>query len=340
MACRPRHLSWIAAAHLAAIMGLSGKSAEAQDFWRGKALTLVIGNTTGSGYDTYGRIITRYMARSLPGKPNVLPQSMPGAGSVKAAEYLYLIAPKDGSHIGIVMPGALVDPLTNSATKYRYLPTRFSFIGTADSSAKLCFGLERSPVSSIAEAQQKVAVVTSGPRSDYPLMLNNLLRTKFKIVSGYPGPNEQLLALERGEGDVICGLDLNALNTLRPGLVESGKARILVHFGFGSRPVLSRLGVPDIWQLISPGDRPLVELIAAEQQFQRTFLAPPGIPAERLLELRVAFDATMKDAEFLAEARKSHLEINPKSGAEVAADIEKVYAAPKELVERMGKVAR
>lgn len=340
MACRLRHVSSIAAMHLAATMALSTKPAKAQEFWRGKTLTLVIGNTVGSGYDTYGRIISRYMARSLPGRPNVLPQNMPGAGSIKAADYLYLIAPKDGTHIGIVMPGALVDPLASSAITYRYQPTKFAFIGTADSSAKLCFGLARSPVASIAEAQKKVAIVTSGPRSDYPLMLNNLLRTRFKIVTGYPGPNEQLLTLERGEGDVICGLDLNAVNTLRPGLLESGKAKILVHFGFGPRAVLSKLGVPDIWQLISPDDRPLVELIAAEQQFQRTFLAPPGIPAERLAELRKAFDSTMKDAEFLAEARKSHLEINPKTGAEVAADIEKVYAAPRELVERMRKVAR
>lgn len=300
----------------------------------------MIGNTAGSGYDTYGRIISRFMARSLPGRPNVVPQNMPGAGSVKAADYLYLIAPKDGTHIGIVMPGALVDPLANSSITYRYQPSKFAFIGTADSSAKLCFGLDRSTVRTIAEAQEKVAVVASGPRSDYPMMLNNLLRTKFKIVTGYPGPNEQLLALERGEGDVICGLDLNAVNTLRPGLVESGKARILVHFGFGSRPVLSKLGVPDIWKLVSPDDRPLVELIAAEQQFQRTFLAPPGIPSERLAELRNAFDATMKDAEFLVEAKKRYLEINPKTGAEVEAEIEKVYAAPKELVERMGKVAR
>lgn len=332
----------ICGASMLVAAGLPGVAvpAEAQEFWRGKTLTLVIGNTAGSGYDTYGRVISRYMARNLPGKPNVLPQNMPGAGSVKAAEYLYLIAPKDGTHIGIVMPGALVDPLANRSTTYRYQPTKFSYIGTADNSAKLCFGLQRSPVSSIAEAQQKVAIVTSGPRSDYPLMLNALMKTKFKIVSGYPGPNEQLLALERGEGDIICGLDLNAVNALRPGLVESGKAKVLVHFGFGPRPVLSKLGVPDIWQLVTEADRPLVELIAAEQQFQRTFLAPPGIPAERLEQLRAAFDTAMKDAEFLAEAKKSHLEINPKTGSEVAAAIEKVYAAPRELVERMGKIAR
>ncbi len=337
---REEHMLCRVGLSMAMLGALLGTPTHAQDFYRGKTLTLVIGNTAGSGYDTYGRLIARQMAKHLPGTPNVVPQNMPGAGSVKAADYMYMIAPKDGTHLGLVMPGALVDPLANTAVKYRYEPSKFEFIGTADSSAKLCFGLELSPVKSIEEAQQTKAIVASGPRADYPLMLNALLKTKFQIVTGYPGPSEQLMALERGEGDLICGLDLTAVNTLRPGLLQSGKAKILVHFGFGPRPLLTSLGVPDIWKFISEQDRPLVELIAAEQQFQRPFIAPPGTPAARVAELRAAFDAVMRDPDFLGEAKKSNLEINPMTGTEVAAALERVYAAPKVLVDRMSKVSR
>ncbi len=323
-----------------AIAGPCGPSAHAQEFYRGKTLTLVIGNTAGSGYDIYGRMISRYLMRHLPGKPTIVPQNMPGAGSVKAAEYIYAVAPKDGTLIGTIMPGALMDPLVNGLSKYRYVPSKFEFLGTADSGTKLCFSSDKSRIKSFQDAQRNKAVVASTARADYSLMVRSLAKAQFQIVTGYPGPAEMIMALERGEGDVVCGLDLSALNTLRPGILTSGKINLLLQFGLEARPSLSALGVPELWSFIAPEDRPVVELVFAEQVFQRTFLAPPGTPRDLLAILRAAFDMAMKDPDLLDEARRSNLEINPKSGSDVAAVLDKVYATPREVVERMGKVAR
>lgn len=314
--------------------------AGAQSFSQGKALTLIVGNTAGSGYDTYGRLIARYMSRHLPGRPNIITQNMPGAGSVKAAQYLYSIAPKDGTVFGLIMPGALVDPLATDPTKYRYEASKFEYIGTADSGTRVCFTAARSGVKTIEDARKSKVTVASTPRADFAHMLNSLAKTQFQVVSGYPGPNEMLLALERGEGDAICGLDFSAANSLRPGLLGSDKVNILVQIGLEPKPFLSALGVPEVWKYIPAEDRPVVELMVGEQVLQRPFLAPPGTPADRMSALRAAFDAALKEPELLDEAKKSNLEINPKSGAEVAAQVKTMYSAPKELVERMGKVSR
>lgn len=312
----------------------------AQDFYQGKTLTIVIGNTAGSGYDTYGRLIARFMAKHLPGQPGVIAQNMPGAGSVKAADFLYTIAPKDGTALGLVVPGALVDPLSADPSKYRYDPTKFEYIGTADSGTRLCFSSAQSSVKTMEDAQAKVAVVGATQPAAYARMLNALAKTKFRIVTGYPGPAEMFMALERGESEVICGLDYSAMNTLRPGLLGSSKVNILLQIGLEPKPSLTALGVPSIWKYIEPSDRSLVELIVTEQVFQRVFIAPPGAPEPRVKALRAAFDAALRDTELLDEARKSNLEINPKSGEEVAGHVRRMYAAPKELIARMAKVTR
>jgi tripartite-type tricarboxylate transporter receptor subunit TctC len=315
-------------------------SAGAQSFPPGKALTLVVGNAAGSGYDTYGRLVTRYMTKHLPGHPNIVVQHMPGAGSVKAAEYLYSIAPKDGTVFGLIMPGALVDPLATDPKKYRYEANKFEFIGTADSGTRVCFASARSGVKTLEDAQKKKVSVSSTPRADFTHMLNALAKTQFQIVSGYPGPTDILLALERGEGDAICGLDFTAVNSIRPGLLGSDKVNIMVQIGLEPKPFLTSLGVPEVWNYIPAEDRPVVELMVVEQALQRPFLAPPGTPADRMSALRAAFDATLKEPELLDQAKKSNLEINPKSGAQIAALILGMYSAPKELIERMGKVSR
>jgi tripartite-type tricarboxylate transporter receptor subunit TctC len=314
--------------------------ARAQGFLPGKGLTLIVGNTAGSGYDTYGRLVTKYMSRHLPGHPAIVVQYMPGAGSVKAAEYLYSIAPKDGTVFGLIMPGALVDPLASDSKKYRYEANKFEFIGTADSGTRVCFASARSGVKTIEDARKKKVSVASTSRADFTHMLNSLARTQFQVVSGYPGPNEILLALERGEGDAICGLDFTAVNSLRPGLLGSDKVNIMVQIGLEPKPFLTSLGVPEVWKYIPAEDRPVVELMVVEQALQRPFLAPPGTPPDRMTALRKAFDAALKEPELLDQAKKSNLEINPKSGAEIAALIRGMYSAPKELIERMGKISR
>ena len=324
-----------------AVVASGGAPAIAQDFYKGKTLTIVIGNAAGSGYDLYGRLVARHMAKHLPGSPGVLPQNMPGALGVKATDFLYNIAPKDGTVIALVNPNALVDPLmAGDPTKHRYDPTKLAFIGTADSGTKVCFSSPTSAIKTFEDAQKTTAVVASTSPAPYPHMLNVLAKTKFKVVTGYPGPNDFLLALERGEADVICPIDYSALNTMRPGLFTSGKVNMLLQIGMEPKSALSALGVPEIWKFIAPADRPAAELLVAEVVVQRPFIAPPGTPPAQVTALRAAFDAALKDPELLAEAKKSNLEINPKSGADVEAQIRKMYAAPKELIERISKLTR
>ena len=316
-----------------------------QDVYQGKTITLFVANTAGSGYDAYGRLLARHMPKYIPGKPSFIVQNMPGAGSIKAAEYTYLIAPKDGTQFTLVMPGALVEPLTGDPTKYRYDQTRFSYVGTADSGTRLCATAPRSKVKTFADAKAGksiIAATAAGSSAfDYPNMLNALAGSKFEIVTGYPGPGDMFLAVDRGEADGICGIDVSTYRTLRPDwLTVPGKANFFMQAGLEPNADLLRQGIPSIWDFIEPANRPVVELIVSQQVFQRPFLAPPGTPAPQLKLLRAAFMSAVADPELREEARKSNLDLNAKSGEDVEALVKKIYSAPKELIEKMAKAIR
>lgn len=330
----------IAGLTLGLLAGLQATTTQAQDFYQGKRFNVIVGNTAGSGYDAYARLITRYMSKHLSGQPGQVFQYMPGAGSLRAAEFMYTLAPKDGTYIGLVIPGALVDPLFTESLRGRYDPTKFEYLGTADSGARLCFSLAGSRAKTMKDVQTNEFIVGATQPGAYARLLNSLAKTKFKIVTGYPGPNEMFMALDRGESDVICGLDYSAVNTLRPDFITGGKGNVFVQIGLEPKPSLTALGVPPLWDFVEPADKPLLELIVTEQIFQRVFIVPPGSPPEAVKLLRAAFDKAVQDPELLDEAAKAHLEINPRDGEYVATHVNKLYAAPKEMVERMAKVIR
>jgi tripartite-type tricarboxylate transporter receptor subunit TctC len=331
----------VACASLLALLSTSSVSLKAQDFYKDKTLTLIIGNNVGSGYDFYGRLIGRFMAKYLAGQPSVVPQNMPGALGVKATDYLANIAPKDGTSIALVNPNALIDPLLSyDASLHRYDPTKLGFIGTADSGTKICFSWKTSKIRSFEDVLKAEAIIASTAPAPYPNLLNALAKSKFKIVTGYPGPAEFILAVERGEADVVCPIDMSALNSIRPGLIASGQINVLLQLGMEPNLALTAMGVPEVWSYIDQKSRPIVELLVGEVVVQRPFIAPPGTPAAQLQELRAAFDAAMKDPLLLEEAAKSNLAINPKSGAAVAEHLNKMYAAPKENIELYTKLTR
>ena len=335
----------LAAASLAALADRPhAQDSRNDNFYAGKTITVVVGNVSSSGYDPYGRVLARHMPKYLTGKPTVIVQNMPGAGSIKATDYTYNIAPKDGTAITLVMPGALVEPLTGDPTKFRYDATKFEYLGTADVGTRLCFTRSASAVKTFADARKTKAVMAATAAGsslwDYPHFLNALAGTRFEVVSGYPGPADAMIAVERGEADGICGLELSTVRNLRPEWIGTDKANVFLQIGMEPHAEMTRLGVPDMWQFIPADNRKVVELIVAQQAFQRPFLAPPGTPPDQLKMLRAAFMSVWKDPEALADAAKMKIDVNPKSGDEVAALVRSIYDAPKDIVARMAKSIR
>jgi tripartite-type tricarboxylate transporter receptor subunit TctC len=316
-------------------------AAETGAFYEGKQITVIVGNPSGGGYDVYARLLARHMGKYLPGRPAFLVQNMPGAGSINAAQHLANMAAKDGTAIGVLVPGAIFDPLIEGASKFRYQPGKLEYIGSADSGTRICFTSKQSGISTFDDARKtKVIVASTAPQSsatDYALFMNALAGTKFEVVLGYKGPAELLLAMERGEAAGVCALDSATVASIRPEWLEEGRMNLLVQAGLQPNPEIK---APSMWEFIKGEERAVAELIVSQQEFGRPFMAPPGTPPEALKLLRDAFNAALKDPELLAEAGKMKLGVSPKTGEEVAATVNKLYGAAPALVERARQILR
>lgn len=337
----------LSAGLIVAVVGLTAASpfaATAQESWAGKTLTLIIGTDTGGGYDVYGRTVGRHMVRYLPGKPTFVAQNIIGAGGKRAAETIALAAPKDGSTIAILYPGAMADGLTLDRSKWRYDPTKLEQLGTADSGTRMCSTRLESKVKSFEQARQETAIVGAsspgGSSFDYPTMLNALTGTKFKVVGGYKAAADIALAFDRGEVDGWCGIDYNTYMSVRPDWLRKKQVNTIVQLGLEPNREMTTLGIPSIWEFVPPESRKAMELIVAQQMFQRPFVAPPGTPPDRVKALQDAFMATMKDGEFLGDAAKMRLTIDPRSGPEVAKILASMYASPPEVIAQMAKAIK
>lgn len=305
--------------------------------YAGKKINLIVGSPPGGGYDFYSRMLSRHMPKYLPGNPSIIVQNMPGAGSMKAAEYLYSIAPKDGTVFGIVFPGALVEPLFDNKRKFRFTPAKFEFLGSIDSGVRLCVTHGGSKIKTFDDAlKMPSSFGGSGPGSsttDYAQFLNILAGTKIKIVNGYKGSRSTINAMERNELDGICGLDSGSFQAMKTDWYKDRKlANMIVQTSITPDAELEKLGVPSIWKYVSGENRKVAELILAQQEFHRPYLAPPGTSAPHLAALRKAFDDVVKDKDMLAEAGKAKLDINPKDAATVGKLITGMYGAPEALV--------
>lgn len=336
--------SRLALAVVAGAMAVLPASVSAQDFYAGKTITLIVANTPSSGFDAYGRLLARNMPKYIPGHPNVIVQHMPGAGGAKANEYMALIAPKDGTAFSITMPGSILLPLLQGRSKFRYDPTQLSYIGNADSGTRVCIFSAKSGVKTFEDLLAKpVTVGTTAPGGslyDYSRFKQVLLGGKFKIVGGYPGPGDILIAIERGELDGICGLDISTLKTLRPTWVGSKEYNTVIQVTADkgkSNPDLDKLGIPTIWKFMPADKVPLLELIVKQQHFHRPFFAPAGTPPAQLAVLRKAFLAALKDPDALAEAAKQNLALDPSSGEDVTAAVKSMFDAPQSMVDEMAK---
>ena len=327
----------LAALVVASLAGASAKPAAAQaDLLSGKTVQMIIGFGPGGGYDLWARTLGRHIGRHLPGNPNVLPQNMPGAGSYTAASYIFNIAPKDGTALGIIARDAVLGPLTG-ATGARFDATKLSWIGTPTKETNVCIAYHTAPVKTAQDLYDRQLILgDTGPGTgtrSYPRVLNELLGMKFKLIGGFPSSAEVFLAMERGEVDGICE-SLDSIKNRRPDWIPTKKIAILFQGGAQPNPELK--GVPFVLDLARTDEqRKTIEFLYAGQGIGRPFVAPPGLPADRLRMLRDAFNATMKDTDFVADTKKSKLELEPEDGEHLAALVAKIYATPKPIVDKV-----
>jgi tripartite-type tricarboxylate transporter receptor subunit TctC len=304
------------------------------DFYRGKTITLLIGYTSGGGYDLYARVLSRHMGRHIPGSPAIVPQNMPGAGSLRLANFLYNAAPRDGTSIAMIGRGLAVEPLIGtSATQYD--GRKFTWLGSGSDQVSLCVTWHTSAVKTWDDMRAKpFSVAGEGSGSDpdmFAIMLKNLMGVKLRLVSGYPGGPEMNLAMERGEVDGRCGWSWTSIKITHPDWVANRRINLLVQMALKKNP-----DIPDVPLVIDLAtddrERQILKLLLSRQQMGWPFLAPPEIPLERAQALRRAFDETMKDREFLAEAKERQLEVNPMNGAAIDQLVRDLYQTPADAI--------
>jgi len=322
----------IAAAVLLAQMQRSQAADSVEAFYRGKTMQLLIGFGPGGGYDLYGRAVARYLGRYIPGNPSLVPQNMAGAGSVRAASFLYNAAAKDGSVIGTFSRGIVVDTLIG-ADKAPFEAQNFGWLGSVTNEASVCGFSRASGIRTFDDMLTKNSTVgASGAADDlavYPNVLKSVFGAKLKLITGYPGTAEILLAIERGELGGMCGWSWSTLKSRSKRLYDTGEITVPLQLGLARN---EDIDAPVVTSLTTdPTKEAILQLIFSRQTMARPFAAPPGIPPERLAALRTAFDAVMKDKDFLTEARQLDLEVGPVSGVEIDALVAKLAKTPADI---------
>jgi tripartite-type tricarboxylate transporter receptor subunit TctC len=326
------------AATFAAIIGADG-SASAQtpeEFYKGKTIDVVIGYPPGGSNDTWGRILARHIGKHVPGRPNVVPKNQPGAGSFLAVNQVFNVLPKDGTIIGIGAPTMALDEKLGSQG-VRFKTAELNWLGRVDSLINMVFMWKTSPVKTFADAQ-RIESTLSGTGagstvSIYPTVMNNVFGTKFKLVMGYRGSNEAMLAVERGEVEGHS-TSWTALKVAHPDWIRDKSVNLLVQFSIKRHAELPDL--PTAVDLArNDEERQVLSAIMNAAEVGTAFFTTPGVPADRLAALRRAFDATMKDADFLAEVEKIRLGVNPITGEELQKRVAEVSNLSPDLLDKV-----
>ncbi len=307
------------------------------DFYRGRNVTLVIGFSVGGGYDLYARLLARHLGKHIPGVPNIVPQNREGAGSERATLYLYNAAPKDGSVIGTFSRSMAVAPLLAGAP---FDATRFSWLGSISSDVSVCMTWHTSPIKTFDDMLVKPFTMGGlGKEADpdvFALVLRNVLGAKLNLVSGYPGTNDATLAMERGEVNGVCGISWSTAKARHGDWMKAKQVNMPVQFGLRREAEIP--DVPAVIDLVKGEQRTrMVRLILTGQAMARPYAAPPGIPDDRRRALIAAFDATMTDPEFLADAEKLQVDVNPVTADEIDKLLAEVYATPKDIIAMAAK---
>jgi tripartite-type tricarboxylate transporter receptor subunit TctC len=312
---------------------------QAEPFFARKTVTIYVGYTAGGSYDLYARLIARHLGKHIPGNPTVVAQNMPGAGSMKAANYVYQVAAKDGTALGVIVESAALEQVLGN-TAAQYDAAKFTYVGRVATSNNIFMQWHTSKVQSIADSQRiESTLAGTGPGSiaeTIPRLFNAIIGTKFRLVSGYPASTEGMLAMERGEVEGT-GSSWAAVSVTKQNLLKEKKIRIILqtqperHHDLPDAPSITEFGN-------TPEDRQVTALYASGSGVGRSLLGPPEIPADRLKILRDAFNAMVKDPEFIADIRKVDVELEPLPGERVQELITRTLAVPASVRER-AKVA-
>ena len=307
----------------------------AEDFFKTASLSMYVGSGGGGGYDAIARLVARHMTRYLPGNPSFVIKNMPAAAGVQAANFIYNSAPRDGSAILAAQNASLMLPLYDSPVTH-FDPRKFEWIGSTDKQQAVCVTWFTSPIRTIEDAKKReVPVAATGISAGpgiFPKILNALFGTRFKTISGYD-TGSMRLAMEKGEVEGICGLAWQTYKAVSFDWIENRKLNVIVQLGLTKNAELP--DVPLALDLLkSPDDRKVLELIVLVQEFGRPFLAPPGVPAERMAIYRRAFEAVLKDPQFQAESARQRLSVDPLDDRQIEALLARAYAAPKSIRDR------
>src|SRR3954453_6120912 len=289
-----------------------------EQFYKGKQVSVVVGSSAGGGYDTYARLLARHFGSVIPGNPMIVVQNMSGAGSNRAAGYIYSVAPKDGTAAAAIFPGAVLQPLLSDVA-VSHDPNKIIYLGSANSDVYVCYVRRGAPVQSYKDVLTKELIIgASNPGAttyDLPLLLNSVLGTKFRIVTGYPGSREITLALERGEVQGACGIGWTGIEAMHPDWFAKGTIRVLVQLSTKGHEDLNKRNVPRAGDFArSDDDRKVIELVFSQGIFGRPYVLPPGVPADRVAALRKAFVLALNDKNLRTEADKMQFDVDPMVG--------------------------
>ncbi len=328
----------LVAAALAAPLAAHGALAQESvaDFYKRTNMTVLVGSGVGGGYDAYARLLARHMGRFVPGSPSMVVQNMPGAGGLKSANHLYVVAPKDGSTIAILHNTLTLNQIAKSAS-VSYDMRRFAWLGSMSITSTICAFTPKAGVGALSDVVSKEVVIgaSAGSTSMIPAILNSLVGTKFKQVKGYESTSNILVAMERGEVDGVCGWGWDSAKVQAMSALERKAFGIGLDIANEPHPDLKKLGVPFVMDLMKEGpNKQALDLILSTQYYNRPFAAPPETPADRVAALRKAFADALKDKSLLDEAAKARMDIDYLSPQQIAGALDKAFGVPASVQQR------
>jgi tripartite-type tricarboxylate transporter receptor subunit TctC len=327
---------------VALVLLLSPSAAGAQsvaDFYRGKSVNLILGYPGGGSNGIYARAVARHIGKHIPGNPHVVFRSMPGAGSLVAANHLFHVAPKDGTAIGFISATIPLEELLGVGG-VKFKTTQFNWIGRIAPGVNMTFVKDTSPIKTIQDVYKREVILGASGRSStvyvYPAVLSNVIGVKFKMVLGYASSPEAMLAMERGEVEGHS-TSLEVVRALHPTWLSEKRITILVEYALKRHSELPN--VPTSWELgLNPDEQQILKIVANATEVGKMIMAPPGMPGDRVQALRRAFDSTMRDSEFIAELKSNRIELNPMAGEDLQTLVAELGATPPAIVNRIKAV--